>query len=72
MSTNLMWKPKGDGDCLSKDLRRVICKKYGDGEVTLDCSDIDYLEGLDHAGIEDADVLIEAINDHTEIIIWQE
>ena len=72
MSTNLMWKPKGSGDCLSKDLRRVICKKYGDGQCTLSFDDLDYLEGLKDAGVDDADALIDAINDHDEIIIWQE
>jgi len=73
MSTNLFWLPRvRKGKILSKDLRRIIDKKYGYGEFVLDHSDLGYLEGLKDSGIEDADKLIEAISKHDCISLYQE
>ena len=81
MSSNLMWKPVivHDGYCLPQKLKFVISRKLWDtdgscgaGEVVISERDIPYLEGLRDAGIDGADVLIEAIKKHGVVSLWHQ
>ncbi len=69
MSTSLVWKPVSrDYTYLSIDLKFAMQKKYGSFiDTVLDASDITYLTGLRDAGIDDARVLIDAIEQRSEI-----
>lgn len=80
MSTNLMWKPKTQSNgSLSKQLKKVISRRLwntdgscGGGVATVNETDIEYLNGLLDAGIEDAEELIDLINQYGEIELWHE
>lgn len=65
MSGSLYWKPVSrDGYCLSNRLRDVFEKS---GKTKLNHEDYSYIEGLLDAGIEGAEDLLSAINEHGEI-----
>lgn len=76
MSTNLYWEParrkkyntgKDDG------LKWALRKRYGEPlRVELSASDVGFLEGLACAGQEDARDLIDAIQEHDEISVFEE
>ena len=69
MTSSLHWEPRyRKTKDLSDELKFALRKQYGEPVDTLmDVGDINYLLGLDHAGIKDATFLIEAINKHQEI-----
>ncbi len=69
MSTSLGWKPVSkDYTYLSTELKFAMRKEYGSFiNAVLDTSDIAYLTGLRDAGIDDAQDLIDAIEQHNEI-----
>ena len=73
MSSNLYWEPRTPkkSKSLSTELKLSLRKRYDGGlnNIILDSGDVQYLEGLSHAGIKDATVLINAIRKHDEISI---
>lgn len=72
MSTNLMWKPVvKDQNYIGSEIRDLIIKKYG-YKSKLSYQDLEYLKGLRDAGKEEASDLIDAINEHEEIEVWEE
>ena len=75
MSCSLMWKPSGKGKSVEgagSALREALNEEYGRGRITLDHDDVDFLRGLRAAKVEGADELIELINRHDSIDVWQE
>lgn len=77
MSTNLHWAPPNQSKTLSKELKRAISRKlwdtngsYGSGKVTVDHSDIQYIEALRDMEVEDAGLLIDLIEAHGSIELW--
>lgn len=74
MSSNLIWKPViQDGHGLSDELKFAMRKRHGSNiDVRLGRQSIAYLNGLYDAGINDAKVLIDAIEKHTEIDVKEE
>lgn len=74
MSSHLVWEPalrkKQD---LSTELKFALHKSYGSPvSVTLTAADLPYLRGLRDAEVKDADVLMEAIEKHGEIVVVEE
>lgn len=74
MGTSLHWKPTGySSRSLSDELKHILRKIYGYPiSANLDYSDLIYFRGLRDAGIEDADVVIDAIERYDYIIITED
>ena len=74
MSTNLYWEPvKHNAHPLSDKLKYALRNRSPIlDNARMDSNDIPYLNGLSDAGIKDAQDLIDAINKHHEIIVWEE
>lgn len=80
MSSTLMWRPVSkEAYDLPLELKRVVSRKLwdtdgscGGGEVTANVDFIPYLEGIRDSGIKGAQELIDAINQHGEVILWHE
>jgi hypothetical protein len=72
MSTTLHWKPKiTEGQSLSKELKFALSRKLaGLTSIDMGREDIPYLFGLLDAGLADAEDLIDAIEQHGEITLW--
>jgi hypothetical protein len=77
MSSSLVWQPKIDGGKPLPDaLKYALQKRYeglggkSGGSRTLSHRDIEYLKGLDDAGVKGAKSLIDAIEKHNDIEIW--
>jgi len=60
------------GICLSSDLKFILKKIYDleNGPTTLNSMALDYLHGLNDAGIVDAEKLIAAIEKYDEVEIY--
>lgn len=72
MSATLYWKPVSkENNSLSDELKFALRKKYNAAKVVMGYGEIPYLEGLLHAGIEDAKDLIDAIEQHEEVEVWE-
>jgi hypothetical protein len=75
MSSNLYWeptqRPKKD---LPDALKFALRKRASDGhvEMVMDTNDLQYLYGLRDAGVKGADDLIEAIQKHGEVRVWEQ
>jgi hypothetical protein len=70
MSSSLQWRPThSDTDSsLSCALKFALREQYGEPiNVTLTSYDVDYLKGLLHGGIKDAQILLTAIENHKSI-----
>ncbi len=80
MSSTLMWRPaNSDGNSLPYDLKKVISRRLwdtdgscGSGVATVNETDIEYLEGLQDAGIDGASELIKIIQEHGDVQLWHE
>lgn len=73
MSASLYWMPvEKEGAVLSDALRLALQGRYSlpSGDARLDYEDTSYLKGLLDAGIADAQVLVEAIQQHSSIILF--
>jgi hypothetical protein len=72
MSCSLYWRPVGDGTQVGDtQLRNAVERRFGH-RARLDDSALEFLRGLEAAGVEGADDLIAAIERHDEIEIYQE
>lgn len=73
MSSTLYWRPiSKETNSLSTGLKYALQKKYGSSaKAAMSYDDIPYLEGLVHGGVEDAQELINAIEQHEEIEVWE-
>jgi len=82
MSTNIGWIPYKESvkKCLNKELKYVISKHFFDndgsigGQIVLEYPDIPYLQGIADGSASSkvssaALDLINAINDHTQILL---
>lgn len=75
MSSTLVWKPvDSPRGHFNNELKRAIGSyKFGgdgscwDGSVIVDDDDIGFLKGLLHAGIKEAEELIDLIDSHDQI-----
>jgi hypothetical protein len=74
-----MWKPVDrSGNSLPYELKKTLSRKLWDtdgsigGSAVVDAELIPYLEGLQHAGVDGAEELIEAINTHEQVEVWHE
>lgn len=80
MSSTLMWRPSSrESYDLPLDLKEVVSRKLwntdgscGGAEVTVNSDLIPYLEGIRDAGINGAQELIDAINQHGDVVLWHE
>jgi hypothetical protein len=73
VSCSVLWKPfKNEGKFVGKgSLRDILDKKYG-FPAKLSHKDINYLEGMEDCGHEEARILIDAIYAEEEIEIFLE
>lgn len=74
MSMNLYWQPviNTEND-LSDALKFALRKRYQHGmDIRMDGGDLSYLQGLLDAGIEDAQTLIDAIEKHGVIRVYEQ
>jgi hypothetical protein len=79
MSSTLYWRihapPKGK-PIGEYPLKEKLRKKFGDGRsgdpTVLGESALEYLRGLDDCGVKGADTLIEAIEQHGAVEVWEE
>ena len=77
MSMSLYWIPETTQDppgyVLSDQLKFAMRKiTTGSISVTLNEGSKGYLRGLLHAGIEDAQILLDAIDEYERIIVYEE
>jgi hypothetical protein len=74
MSSNLLWEPrKQNYRELSTELKFAMRKGFGDPiDIELNENSIGYLTGLVHAGIEDAQNLIDAIQKWGVVRVWED
>lgn len=77
MSATLKYRPAGQGKDLPDELKYALRKRY-DGTIHKmvfrkdDAIDMAYLAGLRDAGVKGADVLLEAIEKHSDIEVWEQ
>jgi hypothetical protein len=72
VSCSLYWRPPGKGHQVGDfPLRRAIENRFGRTAV-LDYAAVDFLQGLAAAGVDGATELLEAIEKHDKIEIYQE
>ena len=73
MSCSVMWKPsKNDGKYVgSGSFRDILERRYGFPAI-LGHSNINYLEGMRDSGHNEAQILIDAINEESQIEIFLE
>jgi hypothetical protein len=65
---SLQWEPRNNKKFLSTAMKTALRKRYGTPvNITMDADELPYLTGLLHAGLEEAQVLIDAIQAHREI-----
>lgn len=76
MGTNLYWEPverKQNSVGGDDGLKWALRKKYGERlDVELTSRSLEYLEGLRDAGQENAQALIDAIEKHDAIRVFEE
>lgn len=73
MSASLYWEPaaRQRSKPLPDALKFALRKRYN-GEAVLDRHDVPYLEGLRDADVEGAQDLIDLIEKHDAVRIWEE
>jgi hypothetical protein len=72
MSCSLYWRPIGGGHPVGdSQLRNAVERRFGH-KARLDYGALDFLRGLEAAGVDGATALIAAIEQHDEIEIYQE
>lgn len=74
MSTSLYWRPTGGRQDLDHDysLKEALREEYGTRTMTLDADSIPFLRGLRAAKIKGAAFLIEQIDKHGSIEVWEQ
>ncbi len=76
VSSNLAWKPKETAAGYLPDrLKYVLAVRYGDrltDGIAFSNANIQYLKGLMDAGVEGTGQLIDLIDKHGEIIVFEE
>lgn len=76
MSTSIRWQPTGSGKGLKSNysfpLKDALREEYGHGAKTLDSDDLPFLRGLRAAKIDGANELIELVEKHESIDVWEE
>ena len=72
MSCSLYWKPSGSGNQVGDAALRNAVEKHFGRRAWLDYDSLEFLRGLAAAGIEGASELIEAIERHERIEVYQE
>ena len=72
MSATLIWRVPKKGNSLPDALKFALRKRYSEGVHTMTEHDLPYLEGLRDGGVDGAQVLIDAINKHDEIEVWEQ
>lgn len=72
MGQNLLWEPVKVGRSVGSFSLRDILLNAGAVARILDGKDLHYLRGLNDAGIEGADELMEAIMRYNKIRVWKE
>lgn len=71
MGQNLYYRVKPKGRDLDDQLKFIL-RKNRSLPASFDESDINFLKGLEAAGIKDSDTLIEAIEKYGEITVYEE
>lgn len=73
MSMNLYWEPQHrDADDLPDSLKFALRKRYGPCvDTVFTTQDISYLRGLEDAGVKGASDLIEAIEKHDAVRVFE-
>lgn len=73
MTMNLYWRPVSDGKSLPDDLEYALRKRWGEGwgERSLYTEDVPYLEGLRDAGLKSAQVLLNALEEHDQVVLYE-
>jgi len=80
MSSTLVWKPiESPSGYFENQLKRAIGSyRFGgdgscwDGSVIVDNGDVKFLKGLLHAGIKEAEELIDLIHTHEQVELYLE
>jgi hypothetical protein len=74
VSQTLKWRPRWQsGDTLSDQLKYALRKRYTQGiNGYMDEDEVSYLRGLVDGGVEDAQKLIDAIEKHGDIEVFEE
>lgn len=74
MTCTLYFKPVvNDGERVGDiQLREILNKKYHDYPLCLSCHQVEFLEGLQFAGVDGASRLIEAIKEYDVIQLYLE
>jgi len=75
MSESLYWRAIPEGEELSLELKGALHNRFSLNEInnrTLTREDKDYFLGLKHAGIEDAQKILDGIDKFEEIEIFIE
>ena len=79
MSTNLHWRPVTDGRCIPAydyALKNALREEFGDGHrghprrLTRDA--LPFLRGLNAANVTGAAYLMDMLEKHDEIEVWEE
>ncbi len=73
MTSNIYWEPERPrkGKALDTQLKFVLRERF-DFPIQLDSGNRDYFLALTDANVKDADKIVEAIDTHGEIRIWEE
>ena len=73
MSCSLYWRPPVGGKSAGNfQVRDAIREEFGSYPLTLGSEALPFLRGLKAAKIEDAHILIEAIEKHGAVEVWTE
>lgn len=73
MSTITRWRPKAiGGSTVDYRLAEILRRRYGRGPITLRDNDLDFLDGVAMAGVPTARDLMDAIEQHKEIVVESE
>jgi hypothetical protein len=72
MSSNLLWEPVVDrGKTLSDKLKYALRQREY-SNARFESHDIPYLQGLLDAGVLDAQILIDGIEKHGAVKVWED
>lgn len=75
MSTSLRWRPNGDGASLdgnySFPLKDALRGEFGSGVMIVSRESVDFLRGLRAGGIGGAQEILEILERHKVIEMWE-
>jgi len=75
MSTSLLWRPVRGSKTVpnyGSALKNALREEYGDGDKVLTMASVAFIRGLRAAEVDGAAALIELIEKHGEIVVWEE